>query len=214
MNRVISFKAKMLSVFLKNFSLNMNVFSLKKPVDFLFVFVEKIVIKLDKFLMLYIQYYADIIDAEIDLANISNDDKVLHIGCGSVPSTSILVSQKTGSKVTTIDKNNHSVKEANLCINSVNLKDKVKVEYADALNFSVEGFDVVIISQGTKPRDGILEHVSKSMKTDARIVFRAISSPEGNLTEYDMDLKKRFKIIKNVSHPQHGLLISVLLLKK
>lgn len=169
---------------------------------------------MEKVLPLYLKYYDDIVDKEINIANISSSDKVLHIGGGSVPSTSILIAKKTGATVIGIDRNSHSVKEANLCIHLFNLDGMVQIKNAEALNFPVRNFDVIIVSQGIEPRDKILKYVSQSMKDDARVIFRTFSSVEGEITKYDILLKSIFKIGRIVSHENHGLLISVVLFKK
>lgn len=205
--------SKMLSRFLKNFSMKMDVFSLKKLVDYMFVVVEKIVIKMKKLLPLYLTYYEDIVDEEISIANIHSDDEVLHMGCGPIPSTCILIAQKTGA-ATGIDKILRTVEEARSCIQVIKCGDKVQVKHANALGYPIENFDIVIVSQGIEPRDEILKYISQSMKADARVIFRTISSKEGDLTHHDLFLKSLFKIIKIVSHEQHGLLVSVMLLKK
>ena len=49
---------------------------------------------------------------EINLANVTKDDRILHIGCGSIPATSVLLAKKTGSEVTGIDNDFSSVKQA------------------------------------------------------------------------------------------------------
>ena len=47
---------------------------------------------------------------EITIAKISNKDKILHVGCGPIPATSIFIVKKTNADVTSIDKNLQSIK--------------------------------------------------------------------------------------------------------
>ena len=207
--------SNMFSIFLNFFSKKMNVFALKILINWLFFTVEKIIIKMKKLMLLYIKYYEDIIKEEISMVNISSTDNILHMGCGSIPSTSILLSQKTGATVTGIDKKLQVVDEARLCLQMLKLPDhKIKIKNAEALNYPIENFDVILISQGLEPRNEILSYISHSMKKDTRVIFRTISSVEGNLSKQDFFLKNLFKIVKQVSHDKHGLLVSVMLLKE
>ena len=213
-SNVNGFLSRTLSLFLKNFSKKMNGLFVKKLADFIFSIGEKIIIKMDELLPLYIRYYEDIIDEEIKMAGISNSDNILHIGCGPVPSTSVLITQKTGATVVGIDKNISATKGAKSCIKMINRDDKIQIQHANALNYKVQDFDIIMFSQGVEPRYKILENISKSMKSNTRLIFRTVSSVDGELTDHDSIIKKLFKISRTISHKNHGLLISVLLLKK
>jgi 2-polyprenyl-3-methyl-5-hydroxy-6-metoxy-1,4-benzoquinol methylase len=193
----------------------MNVHALIRIINWLFFTVEKIIIKFKKLVLLYITYYEDIVKEEISMVNIRNTDNILHMGCGSIPSTSILLAQNTGATITGIDKKLQAVDEARLCLRMLKLVDhKIIIKNAEALNYPIKNFDVILVSQGLEQRNEILSYISHSMKKDARIIFRTISSPEGSLNKQDYFLKNLFKIANQVSHKKHGLLISVMLLKE
>jgi 2-polyprenyl-3-methyl-5-hydroxy-6-metoxy-1,4-benzoquinol methylase len=213
-SKIIEKKSKLLSLFLKNFNFKINKFYFKKLSDVMFAIAEKIVIKMEKLLPLYVKYYEDIVDKEIAMANISSSDKVLHMGCGSVPSTSILIAEKTVANVVGIDRNSRSVEEARSCVYLVRSDDRIQIKHAEVLNFPVENFDVIIASQGIEPQDKILNYISQSMKNDARVIFRTISSVKGEITQHNILLEQLFKIGKMAYHENHGLLISVMLFKK
>jgi len=187
---------------------------LKKYVNLMFIYAEKISVKLSKLLPKYLDFYNKMVDNEINLANISKDDKILHIGCGPIPATSILIAKKTGANVLGIDHNSYSIKQAFACLEQLNFSDKVEVKCAEAGNFAVEQFDLIIISQGIRPCNIILEKIAKSMKPDARVVFRTSSNDDGEISENDMFIKDIFIVSKTVSQKQNGLLLSILLLKK
>ena len=82
------------------------------------------------------------------------------------------------------------------------------------MDFSIEKFDVIIVSHGVKPQDKVLKHISNSIKPDTRIILRTTLSQDGNLTDYDIAMLKEFKIVKTIPHNKHGLLVSILLSKK
>ena len=83
-----------------------DVIAFKKIVDYLFTFSEKIIIHYPRILPFYIDYYDDIIDNEIQIAQITSETKILHIGCGSIPASIILLAKKTGAIISAED---HSI---------------------------------------------------------------------------------------------------------
>lgn len=200
--------------FLEKFSMNMNVSYFKKIVDYMFELVEKITMKLEKLLPLYSRYYEDLIDNEIRLAKISSLTRVVHIGCGSIPSTSILIAKKTGANVVGIDKNPHAVEKARYCINKLGFDDKIQIKHADAVNFPIKEFDVIVISHGVESRDKILRNISKSIKENTVVIFRTFSTNLGELAKYDAFLNDIFDVNDIARHKRHGLVISVSLSKK
>ena len=206
--------SRFLASFLRNFSMKMNAFFIKWVADALFSLGEKVVVTLDAFLPLYIGYYDDIVESEIALAQVEAASTVLHVGCGPVPSTSVLLAQKTKASIVGIDKQQGAVDDAWFCIQQLGLENRVRVEYANALDFPLDGFDVIIVSQGVEPRYDILERISSVMNSGVRVVFRTVSSLEGGLSEEDQVLRRFFRVVDVVSYEKHGLLVSVLLVKK
>ena len=202
------------SFFFKTISRNMNPFALKFISDYLFIIVEKIIVKLPSLLLPYITYYEDIVDKEINLVKITKQDAVLHIGCGPLPSTSLLIAQKTGARTIGIDKNIPSVQDAQYCVHVLHQENQIQIHHANALTYAMQSSHVIIVSQGIEPRYEVLEHIANTMKPDTRVIFRTFSSKNGNITKEDAVLSNLFIVKDIVSHPQHGILISVLLRKK
>jgi hypothetical protein len=202
------------SFFLKTIGRNMNAFALKFISDYLFIAVEKIIVKLPLLLSPYITYYEDIVDKEIKIAKITRQDNVLHIGCGSIPSTSLLIAQKTSAQTIGIDKNIPTVQDAQNCVHALHQENQIQIHHADALTYTMQSSDVIIVSQGIEPRYEILEHIAKTMGHNTRVIFRTFSSKNDDMTKEDAVLSTLFSIQDIVAHPQHGILISVLLRKK
>lgn len=196
-----------------NISKKIDISILKKFVDYIFEKVEYIVINLEKLIPIYLLYYEDLIDKEIKLANISKISNVVHIGCGSIPSSSILIAKKTGANVTGIDKNPSAVKKALYCISKYSFINNINIKNAEASDFAIEDFDVILISHGIDKIEIFLNILSKTMKNDATIILRTFSLKQGDLSETDLFLKDIFKVDKIVNHPNHGSVISVKLLK-
>jgi len=200
--------------FLKKIGIKFDAHKLKKFIDLSFILVEKIIVKLIKLLSFYLDFYEDMVENEISLADISKDDKILHIGCGSVPATSIIIAKKTKAQVTGIDNKLISVKQALNLISSQDLSNKIKIIHADALDYPLENFNLIIISQGVEPYNKILKRISTNIKKDERVIFRTTSTHDGKLNEKDVFLNDLFKINKIIKQEKNGLLISVLLTEK
>jgi len=202
------------SFFLKTFTRNMDAFALKFIGDYLFIIIEKIVVKLPSLIPPYITYYEDIVDNEISLVPITKQDTIIHIGCGPIPSTSLLFAQKTGARTIGIDKDILSVKDARYCVHVSHLENQIQIDHGDALTYAIQSSRFLIVSQGIEPRYNVLEHIAQSMRPDALVIFRTLSSKEGGITTQDEVLGRLFTVGNIVSHPHHGILISVVLSKK
>ena len=132
----------------------------------------------------------------------------------ALPATSILLAKKTRAQITGRDKDIKSVKQSKSLLANLGLTDIIKIEHSDAVDYNINNFDIVIVSQGIKPNRIALEHISKSMNPNARIIFRTTSTINGELVKKDVFLKDIFSIKKIIPQKTNGLLISVLLLKK
>ena len=202
------------SFLLKNISRKIKPGSLKKLSDYIFIFLEKIIVKFPFFLSAYVAYYEDIVEHEIHLAEITTQDTILHIGCGSLPSTSLLICQKKGNRTIGIEKNLSSVRDAQYCVRKMHQEHLLQIIHSNALEYPVDLFSVVFVSQGIEPRYEILSRIANTIQPGTRVLFRTFSSDQGGFLSQDSILTTLFTVRKTVLHPQHGLLMSVLLEKK
>jgi len=199
---------------LLNFGKKIDISSFKKIVDTFFEFSEVIVIKLPKLISRYLDFYEDLIDEEIKIGNIKSNSKVVHIGSGPVPATSILIAKKTGAKVICIDKNQKAIKQARFIVEKLGLSNKIEIKHAEASDFDIKAFNVILISHGISPIEKFLSHISKTMKDDTIAVFRTFSSDFEKLIRSDSKFDEMFKIGKIATYEKHGSVISVALYKK
>ena len=70
---------------------------------------------------LYIYYYRDVIQREIELADIDSSDVILNISCGGIPFTAIHIAIKIGAQVYAIDRDRKAVERARACIEQLEL---------------------------------------------------------------------------------------------
>jgi precorrin-6B methylase 2 len=188
-----------------------DVEKIKKIVDLVYILIEKLSINFPIIAKDYIFFYEELVDKEIKLANITKKDKILNIGCGPVPATSLLISKKTGAKITCIDINEGVIKQAKEFLKNQGIKD-IKLEHGDGTQYSANEFDIIFISWGVDPLTSILKNVIKTMKNDARIVIRA---PESSNFYYllEKELDEKIKVEKIVTHPSYSNSKSILLVK-
>ncbi len=123
---------------------------------------------------LYKQAFKQLVKNEIKEAKITSSDKVLNLGCGSMPYTALIIAQQTKANVVAIDNDPAAVKYATDYINKKN--STVKIIHADAKNFPIKQFDVIVASHGIIPKEIILNNIYASMKKGSRLIFR---NPKG-----------------------------------
>jgi 2-polyprenyl-3-methyl-5-hydroxy-6-metoxy-1,4-benzoquinol methylase len=206
--------SKFIHSFLEKIGVKLDPYKIKKYVDFSFIIIEKAIVNLQKLQYVYFDFYSDIIKNEIALAGISKDKKILHIGCGPIPATSILIAKKTDAQITCIDKDPNSIKKATLCVSYNGLSEKINVVNSNAESFAADDYDIIIVSQGVNPIKKILNLINKSIKDDACVIYRTSFSPSGDISKEDVFIKDIFNIKKIVAQKKNALMVSILLVKK
>jgi precorrin-6B methylase 2 len=200
-------------MFFDNISAKFRPGSCKKLIDFSYVIFEKVATKFNIISSNYSNMYQEVVDKEIKMAGISAKDKVIVIGCGSLPITAILVAMKTKAHVVAIDKDTKAVKEAAKFIRNHQLDELVVIEHADGKSHPLNNFDVIYLSYGLN-KDEIFGILNKNSKKDARIIFRTVIGSEKDKKKSIAELSKLFIVkdsIKSETLPPSG---SYLLLNK
>jgi len=202
-------------IFLNYISPKFHTSSFKKFMDYTYIIFEKIAVNFEMLNICYINLYQELVEKEVKLSNISYDDSVLIIGCGSIPATSILVSKKSNAKkIVSIDYDLKAIKNAIKFTNSSNFNKNLKFEHANGQNYSVKTFDVIFILYGIKKQDKILEYISKNLKNTTRIIFRTTNDSLIHILGGKGFLEKYFKIEKSICSEKLNDTISFLLKKK
>ena len=153
---------------------------IKKLFDYLYYSFEFFSKYIPFFVMSYIKFHEFSVIKEIEMSNLSSSDRILHIGCGAIPYTSIVLSREINSNIVGIDCNPHVVDIANDYLKRYNLSDMIKIEMGDGKTYDVSGFDSIILSYGVDGQDLVLKHVIDSMKNGARLILRR-STTECNI---------------------------------
>jgi len=120
----------------------------------------------------YVKFHEPSVKKEIAMLQLSSSDKVLHIGCGAIPYTSIVMAREIGAQVIAIDHKSRVVKLSTYYIKQRKLLDLVTIKKEEGKTCGVSGFDVIIISYGIANQDVVLQHVIDSSKAGSRILLR------------------------------------------
>ena len=164
---------------------------IKEVLDHLYCTFEIFSNNIPFFAKLYIKFHKSSVKKEIEMLNLLSSDKILHIGCGAIPYTSIVLSREVNSKIVGIDYNPHVVGIANDYLKRYNLSNMVKIEIGDGKTYSISGFDVIILSYGIDGQDLVLRHAIDSMEKGARIILRRFTTERDN---YIDSIVKEFSV--------------------
>ena len=140
----------------------------KRMHDRLFIFAEKFLSKF--FAKAYINFFEKAIIEEFEMVGIKENDKILHIGCGPLPNTLISLAKNIKARYFGIDVDEQAVNIAKKIVSKYNLD--IKIEEGNALNYPIDGFDVIIVSFGVEPRSQVFERIRRDCKKNARIICR------------------------------------------
>lgn len=188
--------------------------SLKNLTALLFVIFEKTGSNFEIISRNYIKIYCDVVKEEIRLANISPDDILLVIGCGSIPSTSIILAKETNIQIVALDNDPKAVIKASQYVKNHNLQDKIKIQFSDDAKYPVKDFDVIFVLYGVKHQLQLLRYLSKNISEKTRIIYRTTNNIKNKTQADEVQLSKLFQI-KNVARTKSfGSMDSFLLLKK
>lgn len=182
--------------------------------DIFFVVLEKIGFKFDVISSNYIKLYDDIVEKEICMAKISSKDRILVIGCGSLPATTALIAMKTKAEITTIDTDLKAAHEASYFFKNLNLERQITVEHADGLKYPISKFDVIFVLYGVQQQKEILNYLAENMQDTTKIIFRTVCDTQGRLSNKSIDVSRLFLVKDHVSSEYLGSVDSLLLLKK
>ena len=185
--------------------------SFKHVMDVCFIVFEKMAEHFDVAVSLYLELYEEIVEKEIALAAISDSDRVLVIGCGSLPVTPLLLAKKTKAKIDAIDCDEKAVNDGLKFLTHKNLRDEITLEYADGSGFPAGNFDVIVVLYGVRNQENVFQNLLKTMKPSARIVYRTVLDNDGKML---IDVSSFFMMKDSVRSYSLGVLDSLLLVKK
>ena len=120
------------------------------------------------------QYYRDVIQKEIVLANITDKDHILCVGGGICPFSGILFHQITGARVTVIDNNEACIPKARQVINRLDIGDYVRVVCKDGGDGEMDllGYSVIHLALQVTPIDHVFSQIKERAAAGTRLLVR------------------------------------------
>lgn len=137
---------------------------------------------------------------ETEIFEISKSKRILHIGCGSYPITSVTLSSINDGEIVGIDKSLSAITRATKIISNKNLGDRVSVKYGDGSNFPLEGFDTIVVSSCSIPKYKILEHLFEDAPSNCKIVVREQFGPNHLVSDYIKLYNDKVSILKKIDN--------------
>ncbi len=134
--------------------------------------MEKQIAVIPMLVSLYANFYSEVVNNEISLAGITADDRVLNIGCGGIPFTSILIARQTGAKVWAVDRDSEAVNVARRCIEKTGLHRLIAVEHYNGVDPLPFDYSVAIVALQVEPKKEVLDNLMQNGIPGAKIIIR------------------------------------------
>ncbi len=146
---------------------------------------------------IYASLYKQIVKREIVVANITKKDIVLHIGCGSIPYTSLHIARLTGARVVAIDSDVKAVRSAQRVVRKRKLSSQIQVFHWNGVSPFKREFTLAFLSLQAEPKAEIIKALRERMDP-LRVVARLAAKRFAGF--YD-SLPEGLDIKRSVAHP-------------
>jgi len=197
-------------IIFKKIGLKFNYIKLQNFINNLFILIEKFLVKFDKLIPYYISFYNNMLENEIGFVDINNIKKILHIGCGSIPSTSYYLAKKYKINIIGVDCDLKSVQNVKYYLKKYKF-DNFEIKYNNANDISMNNYDLIIISQGVDNLKLLLNNISKNIKKDVFVIIRIFGNADSSDLVKNIQFINKFKIINILYQEKYGFLYSVIL---
>jgi precorrin-6B methylase 2 len=182
--------------------------------DKFFILYEKIAVNFNILSSVYLTLYEDIVKNEILIANITEKDKILVIGGGTLPVTPALLVQNTNANIVSIDKDPEAVKYSKKFVENQKMNDKITVKLAHGEKFSINHYDVIIAVYGIRNASTVLQYLAENINQNTRLLFRTTYDIHTKSNIENIDLAELFDIVTHIRSAQLGQVDTFLLRKK
>jgi len=168
---------------------------------YIFTLLEILASQMNLFDTLLTKWRKPVFSREIHMLNITPTEKVLHLGCGSLPSATIFIAKDKNAHVVGIDNNAIAVKLAQSYIKKKDLTNLVTIEYGDGVNYPVHTFDIIYIAINVWPIDSVLLHLAQTMKPTTRILCKGTHNDIAALLK-KKEFQSLFSVNSTLVHPK------------
>ncbi len=135
-------------------------------------------------------FYGKMIDKEIELADISPEDKIAHLGCGPFPFTTFELVER-GWEVAAVDFDKGALDKARDLSQKYGIEGKINFIQGFCRKIDYSRFDAVWVSYNVRPGRECLARIAGTMGESGKIIYR---QPRGWLKYFDdrIDAEKLF----------------------
>jgi len=152
--------------------------------------LEKKIVHIPLFVHTYSFPYRGVVRKEIALAEITDEDRVLNIGCGAIPFTAIHIARMSGAHVQALDKDRGAVRKARLCVRKMGLAHYISVHHGRGEHFCAAGFSAAVIALQAEPKNAILANLFACTNHRLRVIVReprpTLKKQYDHLTTYEI----------------------------
>lgn len=127
---------------------------------------------------LYTRLYQTVVAREVALAEITQDDTILNVGCGAMPFTAALLARETDATVYALDRDVSIQNKARRNLERAGVGDTVEVIIGDGQSVLGNGAklpsscSVAVLALQTGPKDAIISQYRQTQDSPDRIVAR------------------------------------------
>ncbi len=138
-------------------------------------------------------------EEKFDFLNVKN---ILHIGCGSYPISAITLARNNNRKIVTIDRDAKSIKRAMKIVTKKNLEKNIKADIGNGIEYSLDNFDLIIVSGCSVPRYDVVNHIFKNSQPGTKIIVRKEVKEDGWFKEL-LDKYEKIEVLDNMINNPH-----------
>ena len=160
---------------------------------------------------IYTKFFEKMTLDEFEMVGIEKNHKVLHVGCGAVPNTLLILAGNMDASFVGIDRDGKAVEKAREMVKKYGLEGKIRIENGDALSYDLSGFDVIVISLGVEPREKVFGRIRKETGDNTKIVARKPWDSLDRVYGKDEFVPRGFKVVETFN--RQDFIKSMLLVK-
>ncbi len=134
--------------------------------------IERIAVSNIFFRYLCLMYYGNVVEKEVDIADISNKDNILCIGGGPFPFTAIEIVKQTGARVTVVDKDKDAIFCAKGVVNALGMDGSIDIRMNEGETVNVKGYSHIHIAFQVHPKELVLTNVCNQIAPGTKILVR------------------------------------------
>ncbi len=126
-------------------------------------------------------FYGEMVDREIELADISSGDRIAHLGCGPFPFTAFELAGR-GWEVDAVDFDEEALKRAEELAERYGLESRINFTHGLCQEIDYSRFDAVWVSYNVRPGRECLCRIAETIGSRGKIIYR---QPKSWLNYFD-----------------------------